>query len=71
MAVEGILVWDVRGLNAQSHHDSLRELVGAERPSLVCIQESKLDGVSDYGIMQMLGAQFDYSLPAIHTQGGS
>jgi hypothetical protein len=52
------------------HRDSLRELVGAKQPSLVCIQESKLDVVSDYDIMQMVGAQFDYSLPAVHTGGG-
>jgi hypothetical protein len=58
-------------LNARSHHDALRELVRAERPSLVCIKESKLDVVTDYDVMQILGAQFDYALlSAIHTRGG-
>jgi exonuclease III len=71
MATEGILVWSIRGLNTRSHHDSLRELVKAERLSLMCIQESKLDDVSGYDIMQMFGPGFDYSfLPADHTRGG-
>jgi hypothetical protein len=36
MGSKNILIWNVRGLNVRSHQDAVRELVGAERPSIVC-----------------------------------
>jgi hypothetical protein len=37
MGSENILIWNVQGLNAGSHHDAVRELVRVERPSIVCL----------------------------------
>jgi exonuclease III len=66
-----MLVWNVRGLNAKSHRDALRSLVDVERPSIVCVQETKLSVIDDFIVMQILGTGFDYvSLPADGTRGG-
>jgi hypothetical protein len=71
MASEGILIWNVRGLNTTSHYDALRQLVSTERPSIVCIQETKLDVISPFDVIQLLGHGFDYSyLPVVQTRGG-
>lgn len=71
MNCESMLVWNVRGLNAGAHWDAVRELVVAERPSLVCLQETKLSVISHFDVMQILGAGYDYTyLPAAGTRGG-
>jgi hypothetical protein len=43
MDLGNFIVWNVRGLNARARRDIMRELVVAERPSIVCLQETKLD----------------------------
>jgi hypothetical protein len=38
---------------------------------LVCLQETKLDVISDFDVIQILGSGFDYVfLPMVHTWGG-
>jgi exonuclease III len=64
------LIWNIRGLNTVNHYDAVGELVVAQCPSLVCLQETKKVVISDFDVIQLLGAGFDYVyLPAIHTQG--
>jgi hypothetical protein len=47
------------------------ELVRSERISLIYLQETRLDVISDYDVMQILGLGFDYvCLPIVHTKGG-
>jgi exonuclease III len=71
MNSESILVWNVRGLNANSHRDALRSLVGSERVSVVCVQETKLHVIDNFLVMQVLGIGFDYSfLSSVGTRGG-
>jgi exonuclease III len=71
MGSENILIWNVRGLNARLHRDAVRELVRAERPSIVCFQETKLGVIFDFDVIQIVGAGFDYCyLPAVGTHGG-
>jgi hypothetical protein len=70
METENILVWNLRGLNAQSHRDAVRELVGAERQSLVCFHETKVDVISDFDIMQILGLVLIMYSFLVHTRGG-
>jgi exonuclease III len=53
-------VWNVLGLNAKAHHDAVRELVVAEQPSLVCLQETKLVVITMFYVMQNLGPGLDY-----------
>jgi hypothetical protein len=44
--------------------------VATERLSLVCIQETKIDVISDFDVIQLLGPGFEYVyLPTIHTRG--
>jgi exonuclease III len=71
MAAENFVLWNVRGLNARSHHDAVCSLVETEHPSLVYLQETKLSVISDFDIMQILGAGYNYVfLVASHTRGG-
>jgi exonuclease III len=71
MGLKNILIWNVRGLNARSHRDALKELVVAEKPSLVCLEETKMHVISDFDVMQILGARFDYAyLLADQTRRG-
>jgi len=67
-----ILSWNVRGLNAQARRDDVRTLVDDIRPSIVCLQETKLDVISLSLILSMLGRAFtEYAyLPASSTRGG-
>jgi exonuclease III len=70
MGLESALIWNVRGLNAVSHCDMVRELVAAEWPSLVCLQETKKAIISNFDVMQLLGTGFDYVyLPVVQTRG--
>lgn len=67
-----ILSWNVRGLNARARQDAVCTLVDGIRPSIVCLQETKLDVIPQTLIMSMLGsafAEFAY-LPASNTCGG-
>jgi exonuclease III len=42
-----------------------------ERPSILCLQETKLNVISEFDIMQLLGVGFDYTyLPSVQTHGG-
>jgi exonuclease III len=66
MRSEGVLIWNIRGLNSKLHRDALRELVIAEKPSIVYLQETKLNVISNFDVVQLLGAGFDYAfLPAM------
>jgi hypothetical protein len=65
-----ILIWNLQGLNGQSHHDTVHGLVVAERPSVVCLQEGKLHVIPPYDVMQCLSKGFDYYfLLANRTRG--
>lgn len=67
-----ILSWNVRGLNARARRDDTRLVVDDCHASLVCLQETKLEAVTDSIMLGMLGTQFlDYAfLPASETRGG-
>jgi hypothetical protein len=71
MGSESCLCWNIRGLNSGARRDSVTELVRSERISLIYLQETRLDVISDYDVMQILGLGFDYvCLPIVHTGGG-
>jgi hypothetical protein len=70
MGSKNILVWNVRGPNAGTHRATMCDLVCADCLSLVCLQETKMDVICDFGILQIIGLGFDYLyLLAIHTMG--
>jgi exonuclease III len=65
------VVWNVCGLNNQAHRDVVRELVAAEKPSIIYLQETKMHAIFYFDVMQFLGAGFDYIyLPSFGSGGG-
>jgi exonuclease III len=49
----------------------VRSLIASERSSLICLQETKMNVISNTDIMQFLSVGYDYVfLPAFHTRGG-
>jgi exonuclease III len=70
MSSDQLLRWNVHGMNAKAHKDAVRALVQYEHILFVCLQETKLAVISDFDIMQILGAGFEYFyLPAVQTKG--
>lgn len=69
MDCENILIWNVRGLNARAHRDAVRELVNAERLSMVCLQETKLSVISDFDIVQIVGSTMSTSPQLVFVVG--
>lgn len=66
-----ILPWNVRGLNDTARCDTVHTLVDDVHPSIVCLQEMKLDVISQHLVFAMLGinfTEFAY-LPASNTRG--
>jgi exonuclease III len=51
MGAKNFLVWNVRALHAGTHWNALRELVAAECLSFICIQETKLDVISNFNLL--------------------
>jgi hypothetical protein len=46
-------------------------IVASECVSLVCLQETKLDVITDHDVMEMLDQGFGFVyLPTVHTHGG-
>lgn len=72
MDLSSFLVWNVRGLNKKSHRDSVRELVAACRPNIVCLQETKVQNMSTRILLTTLGTDLDQHalLPAQGTREG-
>ena len=66
------LIWNALGLNDRGRRDSLRKTVDACKPSLVCIQETKLAVISARDIISLLGREFQefVYLAAQGTRGG-
>lgn len=62
----------MRGLNNPAKRDAVREFVTTVRANVVCLQETKLDVIDRYSVMQCLGPSFDSLayLPTAETRGG-
>jgi exonuclease III len=67
-----VLNWNPRGLNDRAKRNTVREFVDSVRVNLVCLQETRLDVIDQFIVMQCLGPSFDgfAYLPAIETRGG-
>jgi exonuclease III len=68
-----ILIWNVRGLNSSSRKNSLRSLVDSSRSDIVCVQETKITGMTRRVILSALGSNFsDFAaIPSAGASGGS
>lgn len=66
-----LISWNVRGLNARARRDNVRTLVNDLKPAIACLQETKLDVISNSIVWSMLGVEFNEFayLPASDTQG--
>lgn len=68
-----ILNWNVRGLNSRAKQDNVRLLSNQMKATVVCLQETKMESISDDVIIHSLGQRFvaQYAfLPAIGSSGG-
>ena len=66
------LVWNVRGLNNQTRRNAIFQMVNVVRPSIVCLQETKMELVTTEVVAHCLGNKLEsfYYLLAIGTRGG-
>lgn len=66
-----ILCWNVHSLNERERCDAVRTLVDDVHPTIVCLQETKLDVISCYLVFGMLSASFgEFAyLPTSNTRG--
>jgi exonuclease III len=66
------LIWNGRCLNGRAKRDSVKSLVFDIKPSIVCLQETKLCSISDFDILSILGAGYSNFVyyPAHGTRGG-
>jgi exonuclease III len=51
MGQDNIIVWNVQGLNSRARQDIIHELVAVECPSLISLQETKLNVLNDYDVL--------------------
>lgn len=67
-----IMSWNVRGLNDSSHRELVRENSVCSKPSVICIQETKISSMSRAILTESLGDRMaDYcTLDAVGTRGG-
>lgn len=67
-----LLCWNVRGLHNPAKRKAVREFVASVKVNMVCLQETKLDVIDPYVVLQCLGPSFDgfAYLPAEETRGG-
>jgi exonuclease III len=67
-----VLNWNVQGLNDSAKRNVVREFLDTVRVNIVCLQETKLDVIDDFIVMQCLGPSFDgyIYLPVVETRGG-
>ena len=71
MNPSNILCWNVCGLNSRARQDSVRTLVTSARIDIVCLQETKMAGVSRSTLLSMLGSDFySVELPSVGASGG-
>jgi hypothetical protein len=65
------MVWNVRGLNGRARRNVVRDLIVLHQPSVLCLQETKLENICNRLAADMLGPSFDYVfLPSVEASGG-
>ena len=60
------LVWNVRGLNSPARRSAIYQVVSSVAPSIVCLQETKMELVTTEVVAHCLGNKLEsfYYLPA-------
>jgi DNA phosphorothioation-dependent restriction protein DptG len=67
-----ILSWNVRGMNCLAKQEDIKQIVGVFKPDLECLQETKMEQISQSIIRNALGTNFETNLflPTNGTRGG-
>lgn len=67
-----LVCWNVRGLNNPAKRKAVKEFLATTKINIVCLQETKMDVIDNFVVMQCLGPSFDgfAYLPAVETRGG-
>lgn len=67
-----LLSWNVRGLNDAAHRELVRETTVCAKPSVVCLQETKISSMNPTILTETLGQRFSghCTLDAAGTRGG-
>lgn len=67
-----VLSWNVRGLNDAAHRELVKQTTLGARPSVVCLQETKLSSITQPIVADTLGQGFAgyRALNAAGTRGG-
>jgi exonuclease III len=67
-----VTCWNVRGLNNSAKRKAVKEFLDSVRPNIVCLQETKLEVVDAFLLMQCCGLSLDgfAYLPAEEKRGG-
>lgn len=67
-----LICWSVRGLNNPAKRKAMREFLDTVKINLVCLQETKLDVIDQFIVLQCFGLYFDdfAYLSAVETHGG-
>jgi exonuclease III len=53
-----ILNWNVRGLNNPARRQVVRDMVNEQQCNIICLQETKIQTMSDAIVSETLGAKF-------------
>lgn len=57
-----LLNWNVRGLNCAARRETAKIMIQQAGPSIICIQETKLDSVDRFLALEFLGQTCIYVL---------
>jgi hypothetical protein len=66
-----IMSCNVRGLNDAAHRELVKETTTSARPAVICLQETKIDRMTDAIIIDTLGPRLSscHTLDAEGTRG--
>jgi hypothetical protein len=64
-----ILNWNVRGLNNPARRQVVRDLVTEHKCSIVCLQETKIQRLTDAIVAETLGQKFSKRDPGRYSIG--
>jgi hypothetical protein len=65
MDPSSILIWNVCGLNGAARQAGVRNLIASSRIDVVCLQETKMEGLSRITVLRILSPEFCNCLLAI------
>lgn len=71
MESPNFLIWNVQGLSKRARRDNDHKVVDASRSAVVCLQETKLANITQWGIMSFLSRDFQNFAGEGHLWGHS